>query len=34
MNELEIPSHNKMAKKLLDIMRKIIRKQKIKNIFK
>ena len=34
MNELETPSHNKMAKKLLDIMRKIIRKQKIKNIFK
>jgi hypothetical protein len=33
MNELEQPSNNKMAKQLIEIMRKIIRKQKIKNIF-
>jgi hypothetical protein len=32
MNELE-QDGNKMAKNLLDIMRKVIRKQKIKNIF-
>ena len=34
MSELEIASHNKMAKNLLDIMRKITRKQKIRNILK
>ena len=33
MNQLETPSHNKMAKELLDIMRKVMRKQKIRNIF-
>ena len=33
MNELATPSHDKIAKQLLDIMRKVIRKQKIKNIF-